>query len=131
MLVIFPHFSIWSIFHVKFAFFPCLTDAKVVADKVELVAVATETSVGVPVVAGDALHLGLGHGAVVVILAVRAPTTTGLFLVYLHGLADSDPVDLVGRWLVAGVFGAEHPVVDDGLGVFLVLGGSDELLLHR
>ena len=40
------------------------------ADEVEFVAVATETGIGVPIVAWDALHFGLRHSAVVVILAV-------------------------------------------------------------
>lgn len=40
------------------------------ADEVKFVAIATEPCIGVPVVAGDALHLGLSHGTVVVILTV-------------------------------------------------------------
>ena len=100
------------------------------ANELEFCAVTTETSIGVPVIAGDALHLGLCHGAVVVVLAVRAATTTRLFFVHLHGLTHSDPVGLVGRWLVAWVLRAEHPVVDDDLGVLLVLGCADEFFLH-
>jgi hypothetical protein len=42
-----------------------------------------------------------------------------------------DPVDLVGRWLVAWVLRAKHPVVDDDLGVLFVLGCGDELLFNR
>lgn len=131
MLVIFPHFSIWSIFHVKFTFFPCLAEAQVVADELEFGAVATETSIGVPLIAWNALHLGLRHGAVVVVLAVRAATTTRLFLVNLHGLANRNPVSFVGRWLVAWILRAKHPVINDNLGVLLVLGCGDEFFLHR
>ena len=131
MLTIFPHFDIWSIFHFKFTFFPCLADAQVVANELEFGAVTTETSIGVPVIAWDALHLGLRHGAVVIVFAVRAATTTRLFFVHLHGLAHSDPVGLIGRWLVAWILRAKHPVVDDDLGVLLVLGCADEFFLHR
>ena len=130
MLTIFPHFGIWSIFHFKFTLFPCLADAQVVADELKFGAVATETSIGIPVVARDALHLGLCHGAVVVVLAVGAPTTTSFFFVHLHGLAHSDPVGLVGRWLIAWVLRAKHPVVNDDLGVLLVLSCGDEFFLN-
>lgn len=100
------------------------------ANEVEFVAVATKTCIGVPVVAWDALHLGLCHGAVVVVLAVRATTTTSLFFVHLHSLAKRQPVGLVGRWLVAWVLWAKHPVVDHHLSVLLVLGCRDEFLSH-
>ena len=115
--------------HLEFALFPGLAGAQVVADEVEFVAVATETGVGVPIVARDALHLGLGHGAVVVILAVAAPTTTGFFLVNLHGLAERDPIHLVGCGLVAWIFWAKHPVVDHDLGVLFVFGCGNEFFL--
>ena len=101
------------------------------ADEVEFGAVTTETSIGVPVISWDSLHFGLRHGAVVVVLAVGAPTTTSLFFVHLHGLAHSDPVGLVGRWLIAGILRAKHPVINDDLGVFFVLGCADEFFLHR
>ena len=101
------------------------------ADKFELIAVASEAGFGVPVIARDAFHFSLRHGAVVVVLAVRAPAAASLLLVNLHGLANGDPIDLVGRWLVAWVLRPEHPVLDDGLGVLLVLGRGDEFLAHR
>jgi len=101
------------------------------ADKLKFGAIATKTSIGVQVVARDTLHLGLRHSAVVVVLAVRAATTTSLFLINLHGFAKRQPVGLVGRWLIAWVLRAKHPVVDDDLGVLLVLGCSDEFLIHR
>lgn len=101
------------------------------ADELEFSAVTTETSIGIPVIARDALHLGLCHGAVVVILAVGAATTTRLFFVHLHGLAHCDPVGLVGRWFIAWILRAKHPVVDGDLGVFLVFGCADEFFLHR
>ena len=101
------------------------------ANEFELVAVASEACAGVPVVARDALHFSLRHGAVVVVLAVRAPAAAGFFLVYLHGLANGNPIDLVGRRLVAWVLRPEHPVLDDGLGVLLVLCRGDEFLAHR
>ena len=131
MLTIFPHFDIWSIFHFKFTFFPCLADAQIVADELKFGAVTTETSIGIPVIAGDALHFGLRHGAVVVVLAVGAPTTTRLFFIHLHGLANCDPVGLVGRWLIARVGWSKHPVVDGDLSVLLVFGCADEFFLHR
>ncbi len=117
--------------HLKFAIFPGLAGLQVVADEVEFIAVATETGIGIPIVARYALHLGLGHGAVVVILAVAAPTTTGFFLVNLHGLAQRDPIDLVGCGFVAGVFWAKHPVVDHDLGVLFVLSCGDKFLFDR
>ncbi len=129
-MVIFPHFGIWSIFHFKFTFFPCLADAQIMANKLEFVAVTTETSIGIPVIAGYALHLGLCHGAVVVVLAIRAATTTRLFFVHLHGFAHSDPVGFVGRWLIAWILRAKHPVINDDLGVLLVFGCADEFFLH-
>ncbi len=101
------------------------------ADEFELVAVASEACARVPVVARDALHFSLRHGAVVVVLAVRAPAAAGLLLVNLHGLTHSDPIDLVGRRLVAWVLRPKHPVLDDGLGVLLILGRGDEFLAHR
>jgi len=131
VLTIFPHFGIWSIFHFKFTFFPCLADAQVVANELEFGAITTETSIGVPLIARDALHLGLCHGAVVVVLAVGAATTTRLFFVHLHGLANSDPVGFVGRWLVAWILRAKHPVINGDLGVLLVFGCGDEFFLHR
>lgn len=100
------------------------------ADELEFGAVATETCIGVPLIARDALHFGLRHGAVVVVLAVRAAMTTSFFFVHLHGLAHSDPVGLVGRWLVAWILRAKHPVVDGDLGVLLVLCCGDEFLTH-
>lgn len=130
-MVIFPHFSIWSIFHFKFAFFPCLADAQIMANELEFVAVTTETGIGVPVVARNALHLGLRHGAVVVVFAVGAATTTRLFFVNLHGIANCDPVGFVGRWLVGWILRAKHPVINDDLGVLLVFGCADEFFLHR
>ena len=131
MLTIFPHFGIWSIFHFKFTFFPCLADAQVVADELEFGAVTTETSIGVPLIARDALHLGLRHGAVVVVLAVGASTTTSFFFVHLHGFAHCDPVCFVGCWLVGWILRAKHPVVNGDLGVLLVFCCSDEFFLHR
>ena len=101
------------------------------ANELKFVAVTTETSIGVPVIAGDALHFGLCHGAVVVVLAVRAATTTRLFFIHLHGLANRYPIGLVGRWLIAWVFRAKHPVINDDLGVLLVLGCADEFFIHR
>ncbi len=47
-----------------------MADAQVVANELKFGAVTTETSIGVPVIAWDTLHLGLCHGAVVVVLAV-------------------------------------------------------------
>ena len=67
--IIFPHFSIWSI-HFRFALFPRLTDPHIVADKVQLFAVATVASALVVTGHRDALNPYLGHKAVVVILAV-------------------------------------------------------------
>ena len=101
------------------------------ADEFEFVAITTETSIGIPLIARNAFHLGLCHGAVVVVLTVRAPTTTRLFFVHLHGFAHCDPVCFVGRWLVGWIFWAEHPVVNGDLGVLLVFGCADEFLLHR
>lgn len=100
------------------------------ADELEFGAVATETGIGIPVIARYALHLGLRHGAVVVVLAVGAATTTSLFFVHLHGVAHSDPVGLVGRWLIAWILWAKHPVINDDLGVLFVLGCADEFFLH-
>ncbi len=101
------------------------------ANKLKFVAVTTETSIGIPFIAWNAFHLGLRHGAVVVVLAVRAATTTRLFFIYLHGLANCDPVGLVGSWLVAWILRAEHPVVNDDLGVLFVFGCGDEFFFHR
>ena len=101
------------------------------ADELKFGAITTETSIGVPLIAWDALHLGLRHGAVVVVLAVRATTTTSFFFVHLHGLANSDPVGFIGRWLVAWILRAKHPVINGDLGVLLVLGCGDEFFLHR
>lgn len=101
------------------------------ANELEFVAVTTETSIGIPVIAWDALHLGLCHGAVVVVLAVRAATTTSFFFINLHGLAHCDPVGLVGRCLIAWILRAKHPVVNDDLSVLLILGCGDEFFLHR
>src|SRR4030042_735940 len=100
------------------------------ANKIELGAIPAKSSIGVPFVARDALHLGLRHCAVVVILAIRATTTTSFFLVHLHGLAKFHPIDLVGSWLVAWLFRSKHPIVDDGLGVLLVFCRGDELIHH-
>jgi hypothetical protein len=131
VLVIFPHFGIWSIFHFKFTFFPCLADAQVVADELKFGAVTTETSICVPVISWNSFHFGLRHGAVVVVLAVGAPTTTRLFFVHLHGFANCDPEGLVGCWLIGWILRAKHPVVDSDLGVLFVLGCGDEFFLHR
>ena len=101
------------------------------ADELEFGAVATKACIGVPIVAWDALHLGLGHGAVVVVFAVAAATTTSLFFIHLHGVAHGNPIGLVGCGFVAWVLGPEHPVVDGHLGVLLVLCCGDEFLAHR
>ncbi len=101
------------------------------ADELEFGAITTETSIGVPVISGDTLHFGLRHGAVVVVLAVRAATTTRLFFIHLHGLANSDPVGLIGCWLVAWILRAKHPVIDGNLSVLLVFCCGDEFLIHR
>ena len=70
------------------------------ADEIKLFAVAAKPCVGVPIVTGDALHLGLGHGAVVVLLAIAAPPTTRFLLVNLHCLTKCHPVGFVRSWLV-------------------------------
>ena len=49
-----------SIFKLKLALFPCLAYAQIVANELKLGAEATESSVIVPLIARDALHLGLG-----------------------------------------------------------------------
>lgn len=100
------------------------------ADEFKLVAVATEAGFCVPFIARDTLHLGLGHGAVVVILAVAAPTTPSLFLINLHGLAERNPIHLIGRWLVAWLFWSKHPIVNHHLRILLVLRCRDELFFH-
>jgi hypothetical protein len=115
-----------SIFEFKLAFFPCLAGTKIMADELELVAIATETSLNVPCVPRDLVHLGLRQRAVVVILAVRAATTTRLSFIALHGLAKRSPIFRISATLVAGLFWAKHPVVNDGLRVLLVLGCCDE-----
>ena len=109
---IFPQFDIWSIL-LKLALFPGLAGAKIVADEVEFVAVATESGVHIPLVPGNAVHLDLGHDRVVVILAVGAATTTCLGFFHLHGLGQRHPVGLVRASLVAGLFRSEHPVIDE------------------
>ena len=54
----------------KFPLLPSLAGAHVMADEVELVAVAAITCVCVPLVARYALHLGLHHGRIIEILAI-------------------------------------------------------------
>jgi len=100
------------------------------ANEVELGAVASKASAGVPIVARDALHLGLGHGAVVVVGAVGAAAAACFFLVHLHGFAERNPIGLVGRGFVAWDFWPEHPVVDHHLGVLFVLRCGDEFFAH-
>jgi len=95
-------------------------------NEVELLAVAAIPCSIIPLVAWDSVHFGLRQRVIEKVFTIRAATTTGLFLVHLHGLAKCNPIDLVGRWLVAWVFRAEHPVIDHHLGVLLVLGRCDE-----
>ena len=101
------------------------------ADKLEFCAVAPKTCIGVPFISGDTLHFGLRHCRIIVILAVRAATTTSLFFVALHGLAHCDPIWLIGRWFVAGILWAEHPIINGNLGILFVLGCGDEFFAHR
>lgn len=117
--------------HFEFALFPSLASTQIVANEVELVAITAITSVLIPLVSRYAIHLCLHQWGILKILAVGAATTTGFFLVHLHGLAKRDPVDLVGCGFIAGVLWAEHPVVDHHLGVLLVLGCGDEFILDR
>lgn len=117
-----------SIFKFKLAFFPCLAQSQIVADELKLGAEATEASVIIPLVARDALHLGLGERAVVVILAVGAAPAPRLSLIDLHRLSYSDPERRIGIRLIARVFRTKHPIVNDDLRVLFVLGGGDEWL---
>jgi len=96
------------------------------ANEVELVAITSIASVHIPLVPWDAIHFCLYQWCRLEVLAVRAATTTGLFLVNLHGFAERHPVGLVCAWLVGWLLRAEHPVVDHHLGVLLVLGRCDE-----
>ena len=98
------------------------------ADKLELVAIATESSFNIPGVPRDLVHLGLRQCAVVVILAVGAATTTSFRLIALHSLAKRTPIFRIGSTLVAGILRAKHPVVNDDLRVLLILGSCDERL---
>lgn len=115
-----------SIFKFKFAFIPGLAYAQIVADKLKLGAKSTESSVIIPLVARDAFHLGLSESAVVIILAVRAATTTSLSLIDLHRLAYRHPECLIGIRFIARVFRTKHPIVNDDLRVLFVLGSRDE-----
>lgn len=96
------------------------------ADELKLGAETTEASVIIPLVARDALHLGLGERAIVVILAVGAATTASLSLIDLHRLAYRDPECLISIWFIARVFRTKHPILDNDLGVLFILGGGDE-----
>lgn len=96
------------------------------ANEVELVAITSVSCIHIPLIPWDAIHFCLHQWRRFEILAVGAATPTGLFLVHLHCLAKCHPIDLVGRWLVAWVFRAEHPIFDHHLGVLLVLGCRDE-----
>ena len=98
------------------------------ADEVKLAAIATEASINVPGIPRDLVHLGLHQRGVVVILAVRAAATASLGLIDLHRLAKRTLVFGISTALVAGLFRAKHPVIDDGLRVLLVLGSGDERL---
>ncbi len=98
------------------------------ANEVELVAITSIASVHIPLVPWDAIHFCLYQWCRLEVLAVRAATTTGLFLVRLHGLGQLHPVGFVGTRLVGRVFWAEHPVIDYHLGVLFVLGSRDERL---
>ena len=95
-------------------------------DELKLMAVATKSSVNVPLVKWYLFHLGLCQCAVVVILAVGAAAATGFSLIALHSLAKRNPVFRISALLVAGVFRAKHPVLDNHRRVLLVLSGSDE-----
>jgi len=101
------------------------------ANEVEFVAITPVASIHIPLIPWDAIHLCLHQWCRLKILAVRAPTTTRLFLVHLHGLGQLHPVRLVRARFVGRVFRAEHPVVNHHLGVLLVLGSRDERLGFR
>ena len=95
-------------------------------DELELMAVATEASINIPLVKWNLFHLGLGHGAVVVILAVRTSAPTSFSLIHLHSYTQGHPVFRISATLVAWVFRAKHPIVNDDLRVLLVLSSGDE-----
>ncbi len=115
-----------SIFKFKLTFFMRLAGAKIMTDELKLMTVATESSVNIPLVPRYLVHLGLCQCAVVVILAVGAAAATGFSLIDLHSYTQGNPVFRVSALLVAGVFRAKHPVLDDHRCVLLVLSGSDE-----
>lgn len=95
-------------------------------DEFKLMAIATEASVNIPLVPRYLVHLGLCQCAVVVILAIRAATATGFSLIALHSFTKCNPVFRVSAALIARVLRAKHPIVNNDLGVLLVLSGGDE-----
>lgn len=128
--IIFPHFCIWSIL-VFFPIFPSLADAHVVANEVQLFAMATEADALVVGRQRDALDSDLSHQAVVVVFAVGAVLAPCILLVALHGLGQPCVEFLVRAWLVGGHFWAVVPVLNRNGVILLVLGVGDEFFFHR